>query len=68
MSNYYYSLKSQKFVEHKHCLYVFQHFYASFVTEANDPTGKFEWITEEGRIRMLEIANEAMDSSNSTMI
>lgn len=45
-----------------------QHFYTTFVTEGNDPTGEFEWITEEGRLRMIGLANETCCTSNETTV
>ena len=41
-----------------------QQFLLTFVTGGNDPTGQFEWITEEGRLRMIGVSNEAFLTPN----
>ena len=39
-----------------------------FVTEGFDYTNQFEWITEEGRLRMIGDANETFGLFNVTVI
>ena len=54
------------------CRYVFflnlQQFSATFITHGADYTMKYEWITDEGRLRMLGLLNETNVSMNSTQI
>jgi hypothetical protein len=40
----------------------------TFVTEGHDYTNQFEWITEEGRLRMLGVANDTSGLFNVTTI
>ena len=58
------SLSPFKFVEQYHC--PLQHFYLSLVTEGADPTFQFEWISEEGRLKMIGVGNETFVSTNVT--
>ena len=43
-----------------------QQFYTTFVTDGNDPTRQFEWITEEGRLTMIGVSNEIVRTLNGT--
>ena len=38
----------------------------SFVTEGFDYTNQFEWLTEEGRMRMIGDGNDTLNSFNVT--
>ena len=40
----------------------------SFVTEGWDLTGQFEWIHEDGRLRMIGAANETLGLINVTTV
>ena len=45
--------------------YLFQQFAGTFVNAGmNDQTNKYEWITEEGRLRMIGALNGSLTALN----
>ena len=45
--------------------YLFQQFAGTFVNAGmNDQTNKYEWITEEGRLRMIGASNDTLTALN----